>query len=212
MQRRAWIATGSVALGLGVLALAGGGLTGWAGGDPLGCTIDAGAKENGVVPIHAECSWPDRSPERVEQVLAELERHADVFGSLGASPVLERADGYALQGQVHVAPGIADREIMVEWQVDPPGEDGRRYAWSIAGDQSQRLQGGTAGPRGRVGSARGRSRCTGHLQHAVFAWGQCPILPGALVPGIGRAGRVAVPASCDRLSARGKGIPRRGPS
>lgn len=138
MQRRAWIATGSVALGLGVLALAGGGLTGWAGGDPLGCTIDAGAKENGVVPIHAECSWPDRSPERVEQVLAELEHHADVFGSLGASPVLERADGYALQRQVHVAPGIADREIMVEWQVDPPGEDGRRYAWSIAGDQSQR--------------------------------------------------------------------------
>ncbi len=159
MQRRAGIAVALVGVGLVGLAAGGGALTGWAGGDPLGCVIESGESVDDVVPIRATCTWPDRSPGRVQAILDDLEGHSDVFSSLGASPVLERAGNTALQRQVHVAPGISDREVVVRWDMSG-GPDAKRFAWDIA-DQQQGIDPDHVAPLIHQGAWEVRSAGTG---------------------------------------------------
>lgn len=131
-----WVAPAAVVLGVVVAGVVGGGLTGWAGGDPLDCTVANGEGEGDAVPVRATCHWPDRSLAQVEAVLADLDGQAAVFDALVASEVVGTADdGEPLQRQVHTAPAISDREVVVAWHTETL-PDGMRHRWRVADDQS----------------------------------------------------------------------------
>lgn len=130
-----WVAPVAVAVGAVAAGVVGGGMAGWAGGDPLGCDVANGEDRGGVVPVRATCEWPDRSLAQVEAVLADLEGQAAVFDALEASEVVGTVDGELLQRQVHVAPAITNREVVVAWRTQQLA-DGVRHGWRVAEDQS----------------------------------------------------------------------------
>lgn len=99
-----------------------------------GCVFSKGTAEGDVVPLHAECDWPV-APEKLHALLARNADHQAYFSAVEKSDVLSRAGGIEKVRQVHVAAGISDREVILDFAVDDlPG--GKRYRWTKAADQS----------------------------------------------------------------------------
>jgi hypothetical protein len=95
------------------------------------CELSLGpALGNGVVPMRAECHWPDLAPEKLQGLLAAWGDHEKYFSSVVSCDV-ERTDGARVwTKQVHRAKGIADREAVLVMERSKI-EGGYRYAWSL---------------------------------------------------------------------------------
>jgi len=121
-------------LGLVALYAGEGRLTGSGSGRPSGCSLSSGPAEGALVPILAECVWPVPA-ERVNDMLMDWARHGAYFSNLAESAIVAENDGIVTVRQVHRAWAFAEREVLVEWRVEPL-QDGIRYTWRKADDQS----------------------------------------------------------------------------
>src|SRR5688500_1229928 len=75
------------------------------------CALFLGpAAANGVVPMHAECTWPGLDLAKLDAMFSRWQDHDDFFSTIVSSDV-ERTDGSAvIVRQVHRSKGISDRE------------------------------------------------------------------------------------------------------
>lgn len=121
-------------LGLVALYAGEGRLTGSGSGRPSGCSVHLGPPEGRIRPVFAECVWPVPIDE-LHQLLVDWRGHDSYFSNLVESAVLDERDDVVLVRQVHRATAMTDREVVVEWRVEPL-EDGYRYRWRKSEDQS----------------------------------------------------------------------------
>lgn len=99
-----------------------------------GCTLSLGPVEaDGVVPMHAECWWPDVRIEAFRAKLADWTLHDDIWTAVVRSEVRE-AGPRALVWQIHQSKGIANREVLLWMRHDATG-GADRYSWTLAGDR-----------------------------------------------------------------------------
>lgn len=93
------------------------------------CTISSGpADAAGIVPMMAECVWPDVTLDKVDARFSPWDAHDEVFSAI-VSSVIERTDGgKAYVRQVHRAKGITDRECVLEMTKTSEG-GGTKFAW-----------------------------------------------------------------------------------
>lgn len=103
-------------------------------GSEGGCTFFSGPAEGEITPLRAECRW-DIPAERLHRLLARFGDHDLYFGAVTESTVLGSSPGGTLVYQRHESSGVADRTCRLLFNSSElPG--GRRYAWSMAPDQS----------------------------------------------------------------------------
>lgn len=99
-----------------------------------GCTFFAAEPEGDVTPLRAECRW-DIPAERLHTLIADFGAHDDYFSAVTESTVTGSSGGAVLVRQRHATTGVADRTCnLVFTTTDLAG--GRRYAWTMAKDQS----------------------------------------------------------------------------
>lgn len=135
-QRRAAVAGVAGALAIVALYTGSGRISGhvFGFGKSNGCTVVQQPAEGDVTPVHVECRWPVPA-ERVQELVGDVEAHGHIFSGLAQSAVVENRDGHLLVRQVQQAKGMADREVILEWRVEPI-PDGYRYQFRKAPDQS----------------------------------------------------------------------------
>lgn len=97
-----------------------------------GCELSLGpAEADGVVPMRAECYWPEASLDKFKAVFGDWEKHDDVFSTVVESKVQRSEAGRALVYQKHRNSGIADREILL-WMKSEQVDGWTRYSWTKA--------------------------------------------------------------------------------
>lgn len=97
------------------------------------CTIFKGpATANGIVPVYADCTWPEIAPAKLHTLLSSWEGHAAVFETVLTSKVVKTEGSRALVHQVHQLSGVSNREVEI-WmeKVTVPG--GFEYRWTSPG-------------------------------------------------------------------------------
>lgn len=91
------------------------------------------AAGNGVVPMHAECTWPGVDLAKLDAAFSRWQDHDDLFTTIVSSDV-ERTDGSAaIVRQVHRSKGISDREALLRMEKTAV-EGGHRYAWTLVSE------------------------------------------------------------------------------
>jgi len=77
------------------------------------CTVHLGPKlASGISKVYVECDWPDLALSKLDQLVGDVGMHETVFRSISDSEVIAENSGILRVRQVHVNPGIADRELI----------------------------------------------------------------------------------------------------
>jgi hypothetical protein len=84
---------------------------------------------NGVVPMRAECHWPDVTVEHLDTLMSRFDAHASYFSSVTQSETVP-GDGPTRSHQVHRAKGISDRECVLRMSRDKAG-DTITISWTL---------------------------------------------------------------------------------
>jgi len=97
-----------------------------------GCELSLGPTEkDGVIPMRAECVWPEISIDKFNGAMADLDKHDDYWETVVDSTV-RRVDGErSLVFQKHRSKGINDREILL-WMTHKQVDGYDRYSWTKA--------------------------------------------------------------------------------
>lgn len=147
--------------------------------DSDGCELSLGPETaDGVVPMHAECHWPDVTLDRFKAVLGSWPRHADVFTVIVKSEVRRTEGERSLVWQLQRTKGISDREV-VQWMWHERAGSADRYAWASAATEPLTLIDGNVRAVRSEGywqaeaDPRGGVKVVHHLEYA----------PGGSVPG-----------------------------
>jgi hypothetical protein len=107
---------------------------GW--GEPNdGCELTEVPAQDGEVMVRAVCRWDDVPAERLHALLRDPSIHGQYFSNLGESTIVAERGDVLLVHQLHQASGMSDREIVVEWRVEPV-HGGYKYHWQKSSDQS----------------------------------------------------------------------------
>lgn len=146
--------------------------------DHEGCQIANGpAMKDGVVPIHAECWWPDVSLDKFKSVMSDWHGHAAVFTVIVESEVRRPGDR-ALVYQLQRSKGISDREILMwMWHENAGGAD--RYAWTTAAEEPLTVKDGNV----RVARSDGYWQAKADPRGGVLVTHHLEYNPGGSVPG-----------------------------
>jgi len=108
------------------------------------CVLYVGPKESdGVVPVYAECTWPDVNPQVFDQVFSDWGSHDELFSTIVSSEVIRKEGAASVVRQVHQSSGISDREVILlgsRAEVD----GGLRYHWTKSTDPLTPAQGNVA--------------------------------------------------------------------
>jgi hypothetical protein len=146
--------------------------------DVEGCTLYLGpAEADGVVPMRAECRWPDVSVEQFDRAYADWTRHDEIFSSIASSDLVSTNGATKTLRQTYTASGISDREMLIDGtrtEID----GGLRFEWhKHPGDQGI--------TSGNVEALRsdGFWEVTAHPEGGVTAIHQLSYDPGGRVPG-----------------------------
>lgn len=98
-----------------------------------GCALYLGpADANGIVPMLAECAWPDVTMDGFRKAFDDWEHHDEIFSSVADSKIVRRDGDRTLLHQRHQSSGISDREAMLWGTAGPVDGGGYRYAWTMA--------------------------------------------------------------------------------
>jgi hypothetical protein len=89
---------------------------------------------SGVIPVRVECEWPVNA-DQAARLLGEEEGHELIFSALAESTVLSDDGQMRRVYQVQQAAGVSDRHVILEFTREI-FEDGWRFRWSKAEDQS----------------------------------------------------------------------------
>ena len=97
-----------------------------------GCELSLGpAESDGVVPMRAECVWPDASMAKFDQHVGNWDEHDLFFTAVVDSDVRRVEGNKALVYQKHRSKGISDREVML-WMQHTVVDGYDRYSWTKA--------------------------------------------------------------------------------
>ncbi len=143
-----------------------------------GCTLFLGpADASGVVPMRAECTWPDVTVDQFKAAYGDWARHDDIYTSVGTSVVLSTSGNTAEVRQTFEASGIKTREMIIDGTTaDLP--NGIRYSWTKhPGDQ------GITSGNVEVERSDGFWEVTSRPAGGVLAVHQVSYAPGGRVPG-----------------------------
>ncbi len=95
------------------------------------CELSLGpAMGNGVVPMRAECHFPDIAPERMHTLMAAFGDHDEYWSTVVSSDVLRTDGSRTWVKQVHRSKGIADREVILVMERKTV-DGGYRYTWTL---------------------------------------------------------------------------------
>jgi hypothetical protein len=95
-----------------------------------GCTLYLGpAESDGVVPMAADCVWPDVTFEAFEAKLAPWQHHDRVFSTVVSSDLVRTEGATSIVKQRHHASGISDREIIIAGTRTSVSGGGVRFSW-----------------------------------------------------------------------------------
>lgn len=144
-----------------------------------GCKYYTGpVTADGIVPIRAECHWPDIKLEVADKVLTNWNEHDNVFGTVDVSETVRQDGARALVHQTHVTKGISPRDVMM-WGTKTPINGGFKYAWNKADGEPLTL------PDGHVATAHheGFWQVTPAADGGVDVVHELIYDPGGSVPG-----------------------------
>lgn len=143
------------------------------------CELSLGeALPNGVVPMRAECHWPDLAPERLHTLFAAWADHDLYFSTVQSSELLRTDGRKAWVQQVHASKGIAEREAILMMERTELDGGGARYAWTL---DNAGLEVGKG--RVEVGYDNGFWEIRAHPDGGTSAIHQLSYDPGGSVPG-----------------------------
>lgn len=143
-----------------------------------GCTLMLGQPDAGVVPMRAECRWPDVTAEEFDALFSKWEDHEAYFSTISESDVLSRPAGKVEFRQVHTTRGISDREVVLLGERTALDGGGFRYAWTLSPHQLT-VSGGRVAPERDDGFWEVRPNPEG----GVDVVHQLTYDPGGRVPG-----------------------------
>lgn len=143
-----------------------------------GCELSLGpADASGVIPMHAECHWPELSPATFKAAMSRFEDHAKVWSSVQSSTAVRTEGARTLARQVHLSKGISNREVMM-WLEGVDVDGGWRFQWTKAAEPFT-LTDGYVLPSKDDGFCQGTAHPDGGLS-VVY---QLSYDPGGSVPG-----------------------------
>jgi hypothetical protein len=144
-----------------------------------GCEISLGpTMKDGVVPIHAECYWPDASIDKFKAVMSDWHRHADVFTVVVDSDIVRQDGDRTLVHQLHRSKGISDREVL-QWMTHTVVDGFDRYGWTTAADQPLTVKDGNV----RTARADGYWQAKADPRGGILLVNHLEYDPGGSVPG-----------------------------
>lgn len=142
------------------------------------CELSLGpALGNGVVPMRAECHWPDLEPARLQGMMAALADHDLYFSSVVSSDVVRSDGARTWVKQVHRAKGISDREAILVMETTKVG-DAQHYGWALDNGDLVASSGNVL-----VGYDDGFWEFSAHPDGGTKAVHQLAYDPGGSVPG-----------------------------
>lgn len=111
------------------------------------CVLYVGLKEaDGVVPVYAECRWPDVDAAVFDRVFSDWTTHDELFSTIIASDLVRKEGGASVVHQVHTASGISDREVILAGR-RAEVDGGFRYHWTRTADALTVAKGNVATAR-----------------------------------------------------------------
>ncbi|MBT3219269.1 MAG: hypothetical protein HN348_09275 [Proteobacteria bacterium] len=141
------------------------------------CTLYLGPADNGTVPMHAECVWPELPFEKVDRLLSKWEDHDLYFSSVTACDLVRQDGNRTMVVQTHQSSGISDRQINLWMEKTPLDGGGFRWRWTKANDPVTLLKGNVEAERDdghwEIAPEGSGVKVTYHLLYA----------PGGSVPG-----------------------------
>jgi hypothetical protein len=142
------------------------------------CELSLGpALGNGVVPMRAECHFPDVDPDKLHSLMAAFGDHDKYWSSVVSSDVLRTDGSRTWVKQVHAAKGISNREAILVMEKKSV-EGGFRYTWTLDSSSLEPASGHVA-----VEWDDGYWEVTTHPDGGVRAVHQLAYGPGGSVPG-----------------------------
>lgn len=143
-----------------------------------GCDLSLGpADAQGVVPMRAECHWPELTPAQFKAVMGRFEGHDEIWSSVASATTVRTEGGRTLSRQVHLSKGISNREVML-WLESADVAGGWRFSWKKA-SESFALTDGHVLPSRDEGFCEG----TAHPKGGLAVVYQLAYDPGGSVPG-----------------------------
>ncbi len=94
------------------------------------------ARADGLIPITVTCRWDDVSYEALKGLLGDYANHDQVWKSVASADWAGRNGDWLRVHHVHSIPGLADREVVLEWQSSTT-EQGVTYRWRKAAEQPE---------------------------------------------------------------------------
>jgi len=136
------------------------------------------AEADGVVPMRAECHWPEIPPDAFHAAVGNFAIHGELWSTVPVCEVVRTEGGRTLTHQVHQSNGISDRELML-WLETVEVEGGYRHQWTRAVDEPLEPA------KGNVAAARDDGYCEGvaHPDGGTQVNYQLSYDPGGKVPG-----------------------------
>lgn len=123
-----------------ITLLVGSALAGWSpNGSENGCNFFLGSVEGTVQPVRAECDWK-LPADKLQALVAKVADHDKYFSAVEVCDVLSSSGGRDVAVQVHVASGISDREVVLDFAQEDIA-NGKRYTWTKSADQSAAKRG-----------------------------------------------------------------------
>jgi len=136
------------------------------------------ALSNGVVPMRAECRFPNVDFAKLDAAFSRWGDHDVPFSTVLSSEVVGAVGGEALVRQVHAVKGVADRECLLQMKRTLLPEGGARFSWTLAAGPQEVADGRVA-----VAFDDGMWEVTPHAEGGVSAIHQLAYDPGGRVPG-----------------------------
>jgi len=147
-----------------------------------GCELSLGpTMSDGVVPLHADCYWPDVTLDRFKSVMGDPVKHAAVFTVIVTSELrrpASTADGKSLVYQLQRSKGISDREVLL-WMWHSVADGADRYAWTTASTEALTPADGNV----RVARSDGYWQAKADPRGGVLVSHQLEYAAGGSVPG-----------------------------
>jgi len=152
--------------------------------DVVGCTLMLGTAEpDGVVPMRAECHWPDVSLATFDRLFKVWDQHDEIFSTIDESDVVSVISGGVTRvKQRQSTKGITDRFVVLDMRVDPLAGGGFEYHWKMATDHGLTPPDDTVAAAREDGSWKVRPAADGGVDiEYVLAYGPGGSVPGFLV-------------------------------
>lgn len=93
-------------------------------------------RPDGLIPVSVSCRWEDVSFDALQGLIKNYANHDEVWKSVKSASWAGKNGDWMKVHHVHSIPGVAEREVVLEWQSSPT-ENGVRHVWRRAADQPE---------------------------------------------------------------------------